>query len=285
MKMRLKAIFYYWLQIIILSAGSLIFPACQKVINVDLNEAAPKIVIEGLITDKHGPYMLTLSKSGSYFNQPVLQTVTGAQVTITDDKDNVDSLKETAPGVYLTLNTKGFPGIKYTLKVIAENQEYDASSTMPSHVNIDSLRVFKSDAQRINFGGKPRNNPRVEIHCFFKDPLEKNFYRIKVFKNDSISTDNYRLFDDQYTNGEYTEIRVAFASAAANYRVELLSLDKSTYGYYRTLEDLLNTNPFFGSTPANPDTDLSNGALGYFGACAVSTKSIVVTDSMINAAQ
>jgi len=172
MKMRLKAIFYYWLQIIILSAGSLIFPACQKVINVDLNEAAPKIVIEGLITDKHGPYMLTLSKSGSYFNQPVLQTVTGAQVTITDDKDNVDSLKETAPGVYLTLNTKGFPGIKYTLKVIAENQEYDASSTMPSHVNIDSLRVFKSDAQRINFGGKPRNNPRVEIHCFFKDPVE-----------------------------------------------------------------------------------------------------------------
>jgi hypothetical protein len=125
----------------------------------------------------------------------------------------------------------------------------------------------------------------VEIHCFFKDPLEKNFYRIKVFKNDSINTENYRLFDDQYTNGEHTEIRVAFASEPANYRVELISLDKSTYGYYRTLEDLLNTNPFFGSTPANPDTNLSNGALGYFGACAISTKTIVVTDSMINAAQ
>ena len=28
----------------------LVFSGCQKVINVDLNEAAPRIVIEGLIT-------------------------------------------------------------------------------------------------------------------------------------------------------------------------------------------------------------------------------------------
>jgi hypothetical protein len=64
--------------------------------------------------------------------------------------------------------------------------------------------------------------------------------------------------------------------------VELLSLDQKTYGYYRTLEDLLFTNPLFGSTPANPNTNLSNGALGYFGACAVSSKTIVITQSMID---
>ena len=67
----------------------------------------------------------------------------------------------------------------------------------------------------------------------------------------------------------------------STYRIELLSLDKQTYGYYRTLEDLLYTNPFFGSTPANPNNNLSNGALGYFGAYAVSSRTIVITDSLI----
>jgi hypothetical protein len=90
------------------------------------------------------------------------------------------------------------------------------------------------------------------------------------------------LYDDQYTNGEETELRVSNAQPGNTYRVELLSLDQQTYGYYRTLEDLLHTNPIFGSTPANPNNNLSNGALGYFGACAVSSKTMVVTDSMLS---
>ncbi len=104
---------------------------------------------------------------------------------------------------------------------------------------------------------------------------------MKVFKNDSINTENYRLYDDQYTNGEETELRVANAQAGTTYRIELLSLDKQTYGYFRTLEDLLFTNPFFGSTPANPNNNLSNGALGYFGAYAISSRTIIITDSLL----
>ncbi len=58
-------------------------------------------------------------------------------------------------------------------------------------------------------------------------------------------------------------------------------LDSQTYEFYRTLEDLLHTNPIFGSTPANPNNNISNGALGYFGACAVSTKFLIITDSIL----
>jgi len=256
---------------------------CQKVINVDLNEAAPRIVIEGLVTDRRGSYMLTISKSGSYFNQPVLQTVSGAIAFITDNEGFTDTLKESGPGIYYTQKLRGFPGTTYSLKVIAEDQTYEGSSTMMSHVTIDSLKVFKSLEEGFGLGGN-QNDSRYEIHCFFKDPREKNYYRIKVFKNDSINTENYRLYDDQYTNGEFTELRIAHASAGNTYRVELLSLDKSTYGYFRTLEDLIFTNPFFGSTPANPDTNLTNGALGYFGTAAISSRTIVVTEDLIKQA-
>lgn len=257
------------------------FPACQKVINVDLNEAAPLIVIEGLITDMPGPYIVKISKSGSYFNQPVLPLVSDAVATIADDLGNVDTLKETSPGIYLTSKTKGFPGRTYTLKVISEDKEYIGSSTMYSHVGIDSLVLKKTEAPYYGFGGDKKVEMNVEINCYFTDPVEKNFYRIKVFSNDTTKVEDYRLYDDQYTNGQAVGLRVERTTKAGNYRIELISLDKATFGYYRTLEDLLFTNPFFGSTPANPNTNFNNGALGYFGACAVSVKSIVISDSLI----
>ena len=259
-----------------------VFSGCEKVINVDLNEAAPHIVIEGLITDGRGPYTVIISKSGSYFNQPVLPPVSDAMVIINDNSGTVDTVKETTPGIYITSKTIGIPGLTYTVKVISEGEEYDGSSTIHSHVNIDSLTLVKSESSRVDFGGNNQDESHFEIHCFFKDPLEKNFYRIKAIKNDSINTQSYRLYDDQYTNGEETELRVANASAGDTFRIELISLDEQTYGYYRTLADLLHTNPIFGSTPANPNTNLSNGALGYFGACAISFKTIIITQSMIS---
>lgn len=269
------------LQIILSILTIFIFSGCQKVINVDLNKAAPRIVIEGLIKDRRGPYTIMINMSGSYFNQPVLPPVSGAVAIITDNDGTIDTLKETSPGIYLTSKTRGIPGRTYTLKVLSENQEYTGSSTMFSHVYIDSLRLVKSQPQHFNFGGNTQDEIHMEIHCFFRDPDEKNFYRIKIFKNDSTNTKNYSLFDDQYTNGQETGLRVAQATAGNTYRIELSSLDRQTYRYYRTLEDVLYTNPFFGSTPANPENNLSNGALGYFGACAVSTKTIVITDSLI----
>jgi len=268
--------------IIISLLSIMLFPGCQKVINVDLNEAAPKIVIEGLINDRRGPYSITITRSGSYFNQPVLQSVSGAKVIISDDSGITDSLREVNPGIYITSKTKGFPGRTYTLKVVSDNIEYTGTSTMLSHVNIDSLKLVKSEFQRFDPGGNDKNRIHYEIHCFFKDPAEKNFYRIRVLKNDSINTQSYRLYDDQYTNGLATELRVSNAEAGNTYRIELLSIDKSTYGYYRTLSDLLFTNPFFGSTPANPNSNLSNSALGYFGAAAISTKTVTITQDMLD---
>ncbi len=276
--MRFRHIVYIIISVITIS----ITPGCEKVINVDLNEAAPRIVIEGLITDRRGPYTLNINKSGSYFNQPLLATVSGATAVITDDFGNIDTLRESMPGRYLTGRVRGVIGRIYTLKVISDGEEYVGTSTMLSHVNIDSLKLVKSEYERFDLSGSSQSEIHYDIHCFFRDPMEKNYYRIKVFKNDSINTESYRLYDDQYSNGKVTELRVARATQGDTFRIELMSLDKSTYGYYRTLTDLLYQNPFFGSTPANPNSNLTNGALGYFGACAISTRTIVITEKLLN---
>ncbi len=270
--------------LIVFCLGSMmLISACQKVINVDLNEAAPKLVVEGLITDRPGPYVVTLSNSGSYFNQPVLPPVSGAWVTITDNIGTIDTLKERRPGIYMTSKIHGTPGRTYTLNVVSDDQEYSASSTMYSRVRIDSLILSKSVSQHIDFGLDNQSGIQVDLNCYFRDPEEKNFYRLKVFVNDTARVDSYRLYDDQYTNGLEIGLRATHVRAGSTYRLELYSLDSKTYDFYRTLQDLLYTNPFFGSTPANPNTNLSNGALGYFGASAVSTKTITITESMLNA--
>ena len=265
--------------------SAIFWTSCQKVINVNLVESAPQLVIEGVVTDIPGSYIVKISKSGSYFNQPVLPPVSKAVVVITDNVGTIDTLREVASGVYLTSKIKGVPGRSYFLTVLSENIRYTASSTMYSHVEIDSLKLMKGQSQGIGLGGHGQNEERIEVHCFFRDPLEKNFYRIKGYLNDSIGAANYRLYDDQYTNGSETDLQVRRAVLNDTILVELISLDKSTYEYYRTLSDLLHTNPIFGSTPANPTSNLSNGALGYFGACATSSKMIIVTDSLFNSAK
>jgi hypothetical protein len=258
---------------------------CQKVINVDLNEAAPHIVIECLITNNRGPFKVIISKSGSYFNQPFLPPVSDARVIISDNFGTVDTLKESIPGIYLTTKTQGVPGRTYTMKVMSEDKIYTASSKMNSLVRIDSLNLTKNQSRPFGFADDNRNEVHVELNCYFRDPFEKNFYRLKVFRNDTARTENYRLFDDQYSNGQEVWLRAAHATAGNTFRIELHSLDKQTYAYYRTLEELLYSNPVFGSTPANPDSNFSNGALGYFGASAVSSMSIVITDSLLKTAR
>ena len=40
---------------------------CQKVVSIDLNNANPRLVVEGIVTDQPGPYSVKLSMSGDYF--------------------------------------------------------------------------------------------------------------------------------------------------------------------------------------------------------------------------
>jgi len=285
MQTKTKITSWVSLSVAVLILSIFVFTGCQKVINVDLVNTAPQLVIEGLITDSVGPYRVRLSKSGSYFNQPVLPPVSKAVVVISDNVGTIDTLKEKIPGSYFTSKIQGIPGRTYTLDVLSEKNRYTGSSTMFSHVDIDSLVLGKDQSQRIGFGGNGQNEKRVEVHCIFTDPHEKNFYRIKVITNDTINVESYRLYDDEYTNGEKTDLQVKRAKVGDICQIELISLDKYTYDYYRTLRDLIHSNPIFGSTPANPNTNLTNGALGYFGACAISAKTIIITDSLFNSAK
>ena len=69
---------------------------CQKVVSIDLNNANPRLVIEGIVTDQPGQYSVKLSMSGDYFAPSIyFPPVSNALIVLADNFGQTDTLKET----------------------------------------------------------------------------------------------------------------------------------------------------------------------------------------------
>jgi len=176
--------------------------SCQKVISVDLNQSSPQIVIEGLVNDQGGIDSVVINMTGDYFTPSLyFQPITNAMVIISDNVGDSDTLKEAAVnGTYYSLSPAGVPGRTYSLKVVTNGKEYDAVSSMPQKVEIDSFYAQLSTGL---FG-----ESGYDFYVMFKDPPEPgDYYRIIPHVNsipeDSISGGRGGIFitDDEFTNG------------------------------------------------------------------------------------
>ncbi|MDB5281012.1 MAG: hypothetical protein JWO06_87, partial [Bacteroidota bacterium] len=60
-------------------------------------------------------------------------------------------------------------------------------------------------------------------------------------------------------------------------RVDLMSIDANTYKYFTVIRSVSGSgNPISTATPQNPPTNIVGGALGYFSAYPIRSKTIVV---------
>jgi len=274
-----KIIFSYFIRLLPVTASALLLFSCQDVINVNLNNASPQLVIEGSISNQPDTVMVSLSRTTDYFSPGTIAPVTDATVSIFDSAGNSFQPTVSTDGNYLFLNLKGTPGKTYTLKVEANGSEYVASSQMPNVVEIDSLQVLKAT------DGDKENDLYIYIH----DPVNvANYYRVRIYRNGVLLTRDFInpiiLFNDKYFDGRNTPLTissrrfglVSFLPSDV-LRVQLMSIDQVTYFYFRELRDLTGLGRGFStSTPDNPDNNISNGALGYFAAWSIDEKTIVV---------
>ncbi|MDB5282816.1 MAG: hypothetical protein JWO06_1891, partial [Bacteroidota bacterium] len=166
--------------LLLIVTTAVIFSACQRVINIDLNTANSKVVIEAYMTDQPGGDTVKITRTGSYFTPGNYPAVTNATVVITDNAGLTDTLIQIDSGRYTASGLAGIPGKTYTLKVFTDGVEYDAVSTMPAPVEIDSVvQIFD---KVINANGSIDSNYR--IRCIFQDPAGfGNFYRAQLVVN------------------------------------------------------------------------------------------------------
>ena len=265
-----KYIIYSLLSMVILIS----FTSCEKVIDVKLNTSASQIVIEGAITDQLGVQTISISESVPYTNTNQYPAVTGAQVVVTDDANHSWTFTETKPGTYTFSSLKAETGHKYTLNVLAKNNTYTASSTMPSLVKIDSLST-----KVITFGGDDLKI--VEAH--FKDPAgQVNQYRF-VLKVNGVQIKAVFADNDRLTNGNevietlfYDDDTNEELKAGDVAEVEMQCIDKDVFTYWYTLSQQTQNGPGGGVTPGNPPSNISNNALGYFSVNTTEKKTLTV---------
>lgn len=234
----------------ILSGLILIHFSCYRdVIDLDLKDIGSHVVIEGIITDLSGPYTVKISKPVYFLSAGEFLPISDAEVIITDDSGNSETLQEGSDGYYQTHNLQGLSGKTYSLNVSIEGEEYTAISTMPEAIELDSIEF-------ISYG-------QVSIICYFTDPAGvKNYCRLKVFQNGELAY-TY-LYQDRYSDGQQIvvdDIDILF-NRGDHVEIQFLTIDKATFEYFETINDAQVTLV----TLYNPKTNLSNNALGYFSA-------------------
>ncbi len=242
--------------------------SCTKVVQVNVKNAAKQLVIQGNITNVQGSHAVKISETVNYAADNVYPPVSGALVVIEDVTNGMkETLKEFPAGNYYTSNIQGIETHTYKLSVTLNGKTYTATSTMPKQVPLDSVSF------QTNTGfGTSITNPIPN----FRDPVgEKNYYQFIQFINQK-RTKKFFVFDDRLSDGKYIARQLfndsAYIQPLDTVDIEMQCLDKNVYNYFNELVSITDPNSNQSSTPTNPTTNLSNGALGYFSTHTVQRK-------------
>ncbi len=255
----------------IVIAFSLFCFACQKIIHVNLKNAATQIVITGAVTNQPGPDTVTITTSINYTAENIFPPVSGALVTISSN-GLTDTLLEITPGKYITHFITGIPGNSYDLYVSAQGKVYTSTSVMPQPVPLDSVG-YTAD----------RDNKRYNAVVYFQDPPGiANYYEFIEYNN-GIQFQNSRgvsVFNDRLSDGKYISHQLYDDSTDINkgdtVTIQMNCLDENVYNYLYQLNLITRGTTFQSPTPDNPTSNISNNALGYFSAYTIEKKTVFV---------
>lgn len=181
----------------LLAIVTITFTSCTDVIDVDVSEAAPRLVIEASINWEKGTagneQIIKLSTSTPFFDEQINKEVTGASVMITNDNDGTEFIfTDQNNGSYTTTNFIPVLNQSYTLQVVYNNETYIAKETMMSVVDI------KDVTQAIEIEG---GDEIIEVNLAFDDPEnEENFYFIKFKEQGDLLPELYYT-SDEFSNG------------------------------------------------------------------------------------
>lgn len=244
--------------------------SCEKVIDLKLDKTPPKIVIEGFITDANTRHTVSISKSLNFEDNNSKIPVTGATVTLKEEGGITLTFTESTPGNYLSTRYRGVPGRKYTLTVTADGQTYSATSVMPLSVPLKSI----NQAELTLIG-----NVRKIVQVNFKDPpLIQNYYYNRVFVN-GVKRDIFSVDSDRFNDSKEVKntifIGEPFLEKGDVVRIQFLTIDVNVFKYLFSITQITgNGGP--PTTPANPISNFSNGALGFFSASTATEDTITI---------
>lgn len=248
--------------------------SCEKVIDVDLNETSPKPVIEAYLENDSTCYA-KVSLTSSFYDNSSSLAITDATIRLTDQNGQSEILTHQGNGIYRGNTLIGTIGNTYNFSATINGEEYTAVSTMPPLTPIDSVTAEES-----SFFGTP-GAYLAYINYTDRGGVD-NYYAKRMRFYDEEEEEEVTLYgiaDDNASDGLSTRTLGGFNvfEVGDTAWLEFSSIDQATHLYFETLGDALSGRGIASSAPANPTTNLSGGALGYFSAWSKDTKMLIVT--------
>ncbi len=231
--------------------------SCRKVIDLELKDSEPQFVLKGEVNAGDSVHTLLITKSVAFDQANVFPGVVGATVVLTDNLGNTETLVDMGNGEYKTTNFPAINGRSYTFTVTSEGKTFESTSTIPGLVTLTDLDFLPS-----NFFG---DTGFIIIPKFLDPAGVKNSY-LFYFYNASSPEDNsgFIISNDDFADGKLNQ-QPFFGNWSPKLGdtvvYNMWGIDEDVYKYYFSFEQ--NTSGNSGA-PANPVSNWSNNALGYF---------------------
>jgi hypothetical protein len=276
------------LNILFLAFALLILSACEKTIDLDIQQTPQKVVIEGLLTDNADYNYVKVSRTNGFYSTGLTPRIQDAAVSVEDDLGNIhdfihyNGTSEDSLGYYFpAIPFAGEVGRTYKLTVVTDGKVYEAEDELLRLVPMDKIeyRVNEDEKEDPEFAGR-----FYELLLFVTEPKDtKDYYLFKSVRNGKVEymneTDIY-FSDDELLGEEIEGVALPVFYAVNDVAgVEVYSLTRDGFIFYRDLQKLLNNDGgLFGTPPANPRTNISNDGLGFFQVSSIKTAELIIQE-------
>lgn len=248
---------------------AILFSGCTDVVNVPLNTANPKLVIDASLIWQKGTtgnnQEIKLTKTTDFYTN-VIPTVSGATVNVTNSSNFIFNFIEIPnTGIYRCTNFIPIIDETYTLTVISNGQSYTASETLKSVAPITSV----TQEIQSNFGAN-----LLKFKSFFNDPANAENYYLYKYKFSKNVKPEYTINNDKFFQGNIFFSLALEENTNSGEQVEIThyGISKKYYNYMNILLDIAGSSGGgpFQTPPATVrgniknETNFDNYPLGYF---------------------
>ncbi|MBI1222048.1 MAG: DUF4249 family protein [Bacteroidetes bacterium] len=240
-----------------------LFTSCTEKVDVQLGKTAPVVVIEGYIATEVDSSYVRLSLTQDYFNPTTPVYIDNGTVEITDDKGN--SLVFTYAGEGKYKGPAGYipdTSTEYSLRVVVDGKEYTAKSMLYPMFDVDPILEFKYQPA----SGFLSEGYSVTYYSTDNRPGEI-YTRFNFGQNDTIFDQEILFSSKDIKKNQRVPFELPFYRPQSGDSVimQFRSIDIPVARYLEALSNLNSGAPGpFQTPPANPPTNISGGAVGYF---------------------
>jgi hypothetical protein len=256
--------------------------SCEDVIDVPLNTANPKLVIDASIKWQKGTtgnlQTIKLTTTTGFFAETI-PSVNNAVVYVTNSANQqFDFVNTTNEGNYVCTNFVPVINENYTLTVVYNGETFTATEKLFATPTIEFIEQKSVEG----FGG----TEEIQVKFFYQDNGQEINYYLIGFKYQNVFFPEYGALKDEFFQGNQM---FGFYSnpdlkTAENLDMSLQSISLPYFNYMSKLINISGSNAGspFATPPATVKgniinaTNSANFALGYFNLSEIDTRNYVI---------